>query len=154
VLPPPAPPPAARLVTGARRVLVVDDNIDAADTLATLLTTLGCEVATAFDGLQALQRADAFIPQIVLLDLGLPKMNGYDVCRALRQRYGNALGIVAMTGWGQDEDRRRSREAGFDLHLVKPVDPDVLVDALNAHAAGAGAGAGGRAAVGDVRAAG
>jgi PAS domain S-box-containing protein len=134
----PAPAGAEQRVDGVQRVLVVDDNIDAASTLAELLTVLGCTVDTAFDGPQALQRAEAFLPDVVLLDIGLPQMNGFEVCRRLRGRYGTALRIIAMTGWGQEEDRRRSREAGFDLHLVKPVDPAVLVDALNSAGGGPG----------------
>jgi CheY-like chemotaxis protein len=136
----PAPGGTEQRVDGAQRVLVVDDNLDAANTLAELLSMLGCTVDTAFDGPQALQRAEAFSPDVVLLDIGLPQMNGYEVCRRLRARYGTALRIVAMTGWGQDEDRRRSGEAGFDLHLVKPVDPAVLVDALNGSGGAGGAG--------------
>jgi CheY-like chemotaxis protein len=117
-----------------RLVELQGGSIDAASALAELLRMLGCIVDTAFDGPRALQRAEALAPDVVLLDIGLPQMNGYEVCQRLRARHGAALRIVAMTGWGQEEDRRRSREAGFHLHLVKPVDPAALVDALNAQA--------------------
>lgn len=91
----------------------------------------GNEVEMAHDGLEALQKAQAYQPEVVLLDIGLPKMNGYDACRAMRaQPWGKHALIVAVTGWGQDEDRRRSKEAGFDVHLVKPVDHTALVKLL------------------------
>jgi PAS domain S-box-containing protein len=107
-----------------RRVLVVDDNADAAESAALLLRMLGHEVKTAHDGPSALQAARAFRPEAVLLDIGLPGMSGYDVAKTLRAEPGNgALVLVVVTGYGQDEDRRRSAEAGFDRHLVKPVDP-------------------------------
>jgi PAS domain S-box-containing protein len=121
-----AAPPGPR-----RRVLVVDDHRDGALSLAMLLRLAGNEVAVAHDGLDALERAAEFGPELVLLDIGMPKLDGYEVCRALRARPGgSALRIVAMTGWGQEEDRRRSREAGFDAHLVKPVDPAALAIVL------------------------
>jgi CheY-like chemotaxis protein len=106
----------------AQRVLVVDDNLDSADSLAILLRFLGHEVRTAFDGLEAVNAALEFQPTIMLLDIGLPKLNGYEVARQVRaQPEGNRIKLIALTGWGQAEDMRRSREAGFDLHLVKPV---------------------------------
>jgi len=112
---------------GGRRVLVVDDNQDAADTLALLLELMGHESRTAHDGLAALDAAEAFRPQVVLLDIGLPKMNGYDVCRKLREQpWGREAFLVALTGWGQVEDQRKASEAGFDRHLVKPVEESVL----------------------------
>ncbi len=119
-----------------RRVLVVDDNRDAADSLALLLRLLGDEVRTAHDGPGALAAATAFAPEVVLLDLGLPGLDGYEVARRLRQQpqFARAL-VVAISGWGQDEDRRQSCAAGFDAHLVKPVDLDVL-QRLLAEAAG------------------
>jgi CheY-like chemotaxis protein len=105
------------------RVLVVDDNVDSADTLAAVLDLLGSEVRTAYDGEEALRIVDAFAPQVVLLDIGMPRMNGFDVCAALRKLpAARQLLIVAMTGWGQAEDRNRTRKAGFDAHFVKPVD--------------------------------
>jgi CheY-like chemotaxis protein len=118
-------PPAADTGAGAvrRRVLVVDDNRDAAATLAMMLSLMGHDTRTAHDGLQAVELAEAFVPDVLLLDLGLPKLNGYDACRRIREQpWGKGIFIVAVTGWGQEEDRNRSREAGFDHHLVKPVD--------------------------------
>lgn len=114
-----------------QRVLVVDDNQDAASTLGLLLELEGATVSVAFDSFAALQSAETFQPDNVVLDIGLPAMNGYEVCRMLRLRpWARALRIIALTGWGQDGDRQRSREAGFDAHLVKPVDIDTLVQAL------------------------
>jgi CheY-like chemotaxis protein/nitrogen-specific signal transduction histidine kinase len=111
----------------SRRVLVVDDSGDTAESAAVLLRMLGHQVETARDGHSALQAARAFRPEVVLLDIGLPGMSGYDVARALRAEAGDgALLLVAVTGYGQDEDRRRSAEAGFDGHLVKPVDPAAI----------------------------
>ena len=118
--------------TKGRRVLVVDDNADAATSLAMLLKMSGNVTETANDGMQAVQRTATYRPEIILLDIGLPRMSGYDVCRAIRQKpWGKDIMIVAMTGWGQDEDRRRSKEAGFNGHLVKPVEYYVLMKMLN-----------------------
>jgi CheY-like chemotaxis protein/nitrogen-specific signal transduction histidine kinase len=115
-------PAASKPTTTGRRMLVVDDNRDSAITLALLLKMTGNEVQTAHDGLEAVAAAAAFGPEVVLLDIGLPKMNGYDACRKIReQAQGRGIAMIALTGWGQDEDRRKSREAGFDGHLVKPV---------------------------------
>ncbi len=123
---------SGRLVeSSARRILVVDDNVDAADSLAVLLRLLGNDVRTAPDGPAALEAARAYRPDVVLLDLGLPRMSGYEVCRRLRAgHFANGPLVVALTGYGQDEDRRRTREAGFDHHLVKPVNPDELREVL------------------------
>ncbi|MGE5177527.1 MAG: ATP-binding protein [Bacteroidota bacterium] len=126
-----APPVAAGDAAAGRealaRVLVVDDNVDAADSLARLLAMDGYEVRVANGGIEALHEADAFRPDVMLLDIGLPMMNGYDVARRIRREpWGAAVRLVALTGWGQDEDRRRSKEAGFDDHVVKPVDPNSL----------------------------
>jgi CheY-like chemotaxis protein len=110
-----------------RRVLVVDDNQDAADSLVVLLRLLGQEVGTAYDGPTALARAGEFRPDLVFLDLGMPGMDGYEVARRLRrERQLTGVVLVALTGWGQEEDRRRSCEAGFDHHLVKPVEPNTV----------------------------
>jgi PAS domain S-box-containing protein len=110
-----------------RRVLVVDDTPDSVRTLAALLRADGNQVETAADGMEALEKAHAFKPDIVLLDLGLPKMNGYDVCRSIRQQpWGRGIFIVAVTGWGQSDDRSRTRAAGFNDHLVKPIDYEVV----------------------------
>ncbi|MGC8642341.1 MAG: hybrid sensor histidine kinase/response regulator, partial [Isosphaeraceae bacterium] len=106
-----------------RRILIVDDNADAVSSLRVVLTTKGYEVQTAHDGLQALELAADFRPHAVLLDIGLPKINGYDVARKIRdQPWGKSMLLVATTGWGQLDDRQRAHEAGFDHHLVKPVD--------------------------------
>jgi CheY-like chemotaxis protein len=94
---------------------------------ATLLAMTGHETHTAHDGLEAVDAAATFRPDVVLLDIGLPKLNGYDTARRIRQEpWGKDMMLVALTGWGQEEDRRKSKDAGFDHHLVKPVDPDLL----------------------------
>jgi CheY-like chemotaxis protein len=112
-------------------VLVADDNHDAATALTLQLQLAGHDVRTAYDGLEALTVADAFRPEIVLLDLGMPKLNGYETARHLRARpWGESVRIVALTGWGQPQDRARSAEAGFDVHLVKPVTDGDLFRAL------------------------
>ncbi len=114
-----------------RRVLIVDDNTDSAASLAMLLQVSGQETHTAHDGLEALKAAERLQPDVILLDLGLPKLNGYEVCRQLRQqRWGKRVVIVAVTGWGQDEDREKSMEAGFDAHMVKPPDYAALMRLL------------------------
>ena len=110
------------------RILVVDDNIDAAEMLATMLRIDGCEVQTAHDGPQAMLAIDRFRPDLVLLDIGMPGMNGYEVARAIRAHpLGSKMVLVAATGWGQEEDRKRAREAGFDDHITKPVDRSQLL---------------------------
>lgn len=121
----------AQPVASARRVLVVDDNEDAADSLAMLLTVRGDQVRIAYDGAEAVVAEQDFIPEVVLLDIGLPKISGYDVARRIRSTRGNGVLIIAITGWGQEEDRRRAREAGFDHHFTKPVDFDRLLDLLD-----------------------
>jgi PAS domain S-box-containing protein len=106
-----------------RRVLIVDDNRDAADALAMLLRQTGHETFVAYDGAAALAAAETHRPDIILLDIGLPGMSGHDVCRQVRQEpWGRDIRMIALTGWGQEEDRRKSADAGFDGHLVKPVD--------------------------------
>lgn len=113
--------------TPKRRVLVVDDNDDAAELLSVVVEMLGNEVRTAGDGQSALDAAEEFLPDVVLMDLGMPKMDGYEAARRMRQQpWGKSLTLVALTGWGQAEDRRRTREAGFDHHLVKPADANAL----------------------------
>jgi PAS domain S-box-containing protein len=110
-----------------RRILVVDDNRDGASSLAMLLTVMGHETRIAHDGLEGVELAEAYRPDLIVLDIGLPKLNGLDACRRIRERpWAKNVVIAAATGWGQDEDRRRSEEAGFDHHLVKPVDAAVL----------------------------
>jgi CheY-like chemotaxis protein len=108
------------------RILVVDDNRDSADSMAIFLEIKGHEVRTAHDGLTAVEEAEAFQPGVVILDIGLPKLNGYEAAQRIRGRRGDNVLLIALTGWGQEEDRRRSREAGFDHHLTKPVSLDKL----------------------------
>jgi CheY-like chemotaxis protein len=110
-----------------RRVLVVDDNLAAAEMLGIILERLGNEVRTAGDGEEALRVAEAFLPEIVLMDLGMPKMDGYTAARHIRSRpWGRSMVLVALTGWGQEEDKRRSEENGFNRHLVKPTGREEL----------------------------
>ena len=137
---PSAPAPAPEAAEGsakpmlAKRVLVVDDNIDAATTLQLLLKSLGHETCVAYDGQHALRMAAEFRPDTVLLDIGMPGLDGYEVARRLRAlKRERPLRIVAITGWGQEADRIRSREAGFDVHLVKPVDPSLLTSVLGSN---------------------
>ena len=120
--------PAQAPASGNRRkVLVVDDNRDSAMSLALLLELDGHEVRRAYDGLEALEIADDFRPEVTLLDIGMPRLDGYGAARELRQRdWAKDTLLVALTGWGQQEDKRMAREAGFDHHMVKPVDPDAL----------------------------
>jgi CheY-like chemotaxis protein len=110
----------------------VDDNRGSARTLARLLEIIGHEAHTAHDGGEAVAAAEADRPEVILLDIGLPVMNGYEVARTIRrQPWGTDIVIVALTGWGQMEDRKRSKEAGIDHHLVKPVEPQALIDLLS-----------------------
>ena len=120
--------PVRTVLTANRlKILVVDDNRDAAETLSMLLELKGHAVRRAYDGENALQVAEGFRPEMVLLDLGMPKMNGYEACRRIRdQEWGAHMTLIAVTGWGQEDDRRKSSAAGFDGHLVKPVDPETL----------------------------
>lgn len=111
----------------SRRVLVVDDNQDSAETIAMLIELWGHQARIVHNGPAALAEAPEWRPQVVLLDIGLPGIDGYEVARRLRQEPAMAgVMLVAMTGYGQERDRRMSSEAGFDHHLVKPVDPEVL----------------------------
>ena len=110
-------------VTSICKILVADDNKDSAKTLAIILSFMGHDVQTANDGLEAVQLAESTCPDVILLDIGMPKLNGYEACRKIREKpWGKSTVIIALTGWGQDEDRRLSQEAGFTHHLVKPVD--------------------------------
>ncbi len=130
----PSPPRAAEAVSVPRRILVVDDNIDGAESLALMLRVLGHNVVLAHDGAEALRVAEAYRPDVVILDIGLPGMNGYDVARHLRERPATAQALlVAVTGYGQDEDRRRSEQAGFDEHLTKPVSAESLLGTIARH---------------------
>lgn len=123
-----APKPKLKQPQGpGRRILVVDDNRDAAVSLALMLKIMGHETQTAHDGLEAIDVAQKFLPELMLLDIGMPKLNGYDTARHIRtQPWGATIRIIALTGWGQEEDKRKSFEAGFDVHLVKPIDIAVL----------------------------
>jgi CheY-like chemotaxis protein/two-component sensor histidine kinase len=122
---------AQPIPTSRQRILVVDDNRDAAETLAELLELAGNDLRTAHDGLEAVEVAGAFRPDVVLLDIGLPKLSGYEVAQKIREQpWGQDMVLVALTGWGEEEDRRRAREAGFDEHVIKPVEPDSLLRLL------------------------
>lgn len=110
-----------------RRILVVDDYADGADSLAEMLRIMGNETRTAHDGVEAVAVAGAFRPDVILMDIGMPKLNGYEACRRIRgEPWGRCVVIAAQTGWGQEDDKRKSQEAGFDFHMVKPVDPAAL----------------------------
>jgi len=129
---PAASPAPAREPSAARRILVVDDNHDAAESLAMLLNITGNKTSTAHDGADAFEAAARQRPDVVLLDIGLPTLNGYEVCRRIRDEpWGKEMVLIALTGWGQDEDRRKSHEAGFDGHLVKPVNYPALMALLD-----------------------
>ncbi len=126
-----APPAAESNSIVRRRVLVVDDNRDSALSLSMLLEMFGHEVQTGHDGVEAVEKAGAFQPDLILLDIGLPKLNGYDACRTIREQpWGRDIQLVALTGWGQEDDRCKSRDAGFDAHLVKPLDHAELLKLL------------------------
>src|SRR5262245_51081381 len=113
------------------RILIVDDNRDSADCLGMLLRIMGNDIRTAYDGQRGVDLAGEFRPDVVLLDIGLPKLDGYQACQRIReQAWGQAMVLIAVTGWGQEKDRRRSHEAGFDHHMVKPVDPHALMKLL------------------------
>ena len=116
----------------ARRIVIVDDNRDSADSLAMLLEITGNQTFMAHDGVEAIEMIEKERPDVVLLDIGLPRLNGHEVCRHIRQQpWGKDIVVIALTGWGQEDDRRRSQEAGFNGHLVKPVDYDKLLELLS-----------------------
>src|SRR5687768_9354260 len=118
------------------RILVVDDNHDSALSLAMMLSIMGHETRTAHDGESAVETAETFLPEVVLLDIGLPKLNGYEVAQRIREKsWGASMYLIAVTGWGQDEDRQRSSEVGLNLHMVKPVEPSALEKLLASLAA-------------------
>ncbi len=119
----------------SRQVLIVDDNVSSAETLAILIGLSGHEAHVAHSGFAALEAAETFHPDVVLLDIGLPGMDGYEVARSLRQNQAHrSTLIVAVTGYGQEDDLRKSKEAGFDHHLVKPLDFPRLEVLLDQHA--------------------
>jgi CheY-like chemotaxis protein len=114
------------------RILVADDLADSADSLALILRAVGHEVHTVYDGVEALKEAARFLPDAVLLDLGMPRMDGIDVCKCIRaQPWGRTMLIVAQTGWGRDADIRRTHEAGFDMHITKPINFEELLSKLH-----------------------
>jgi signal transduction histidine kinase/ActR/RegA family two-component response regulator len=119
------------VTVSARRILVVDDNTDAAQSLAMLLAVCGHDTHVVHDGIAALDAAERLRPDVILLDIGLPRLNGFEVCRRIRQQpWGKDVVVIALTGWGQEVDRRRSHESGFDHHIVKPVEHETLVKLL------------------------
>jgi CheY-like chemotaxis protein len=111
-------------------VLVVDDNIDAAESIAVYLRLEGHEVRTVTDGMQAIAIAQVFAPQVAVLDIGLPGMSGYELARRLKAQAGSPAVLIALTGYGQKEDRTRSDAAGFQYHFVKPADPRTIQAAI------------------------
>ncbi len=116
-----------------RRVLVVDDNRDGAESLALMLRFIHNEVRVARDGVEALEQAERFRPEVILMDVGMPRLNGLDATRQIREKpWGKGIAIIALTGWGQENDRERSREAGCDGHMVKPVELQELERVLTA----------------------
>jgi CheY-like chemotaxis protein len=120
------PPEPAKL-----RILVADDNPDSAASLSLLLSILGYETRATHDGMEAFEAATEFRPDVALLDIGMPRLNGFDLARRLRgETWGRNIVLIAVTGWGQTEDRQKTLEAGFDHHLVKPVDPTALTKLL------------------------
>jgi signal transduction histidine kinase/CheY-like chemotaxis protein len=121
---------AGALPSPGLRILVADDNKDAADSLQRILSLYGYDVRVTYDGRAALQLGDTFDPEIAILDIGMPGATGYEVARAMRERRSGAVTLVALTGWGQEADRQRATDAGFDYHLTKPVDPSLLNDLL------------------------
>jgi CheY-like chemotaxis protein len=137
------PVAAAKKGPASRRVLVADDNRDSAVSMARMLRLLGNEVITAHDGIEAVERAGEFRPDVILMDVGMPRLNGHEATRRIREQpWGRPIKIVALTGWGQEADRNRSREAGCDSHMTKPVDPGTLklwFEELARHDAPAGA---------------
>ena len=134
----PAKPPVEHVATQSSpcRILVADDSPDTAEMMRIMLGLSGHDVRIAGDGVEAVAIAESFEPQIAILDIGMPRMDGYAAARRIRELLGDRVTLVALTGWGQDEDRSRSHEAGFDYHLTKPPDPDVLDKLI--HECGAG----------------
>jgi CheY-like chemotaxis protein len=128
---PPAAPTTVAARGPARRILVADDNVDSASSLALLLRLQGHQVDVVHDGIEALQRLEALRPEFALVDIGMPNINGYEVARRIRAAaWGASIRLIALTGWGQEQDRREALDCGFDHHLVKPVDPDLLMRKL------------------------
>jgi CheY-like chemotaxis protein len=131
MLPEPTPGLSQPVHPATLRILIVDDNRDAVESLAVLLALKGYETKLAHDGFEAIEQAGSYRPDVILLDIGLPRMSGYDVCRTIRaQPWGKAVVVIALTGWGQDDDLRRTADAGFTGHLVKPVNYEDLLKLL------------------------
>jgi CheY-like chemotaxis protein len=125
------PLPSGNQQIGQCRVLVVDDYADSADTLSMMLRLKGNEVQTCYNGMDGVTAGETFQPNVIILDIGMPGLNGYDTCKLIRQQsWGKSVTIYALTGYGQADDRLKSREAGFDAHLLKPVDLEELIDLL------------------------
>jgi CheY-like chemotaxis protein len=121
------PAPSVKPAPHRFRILVVDDNHDSALSLAMMLSIMGHETRTAHDGESAVSTAESFLPDVILLDIGLPKLNGYEVASRIRENtWGQSMFLIAVTGWGQEEDRQRSSEVGLNVHMVKPVEPAAL----------------------------
>jgi CheY-like chemotaxis protein len=119
--------PSVKTTPERFRILVVDDNHDSALSLAMMLSIMGHETRTAHDGESAVATAESFLPEVILLDIGLPKLNGYEVAQRIRESaWGQSMFLIAVTGWGQEEDRQRSSEVGLNVHMVKPVEPAAL----------------------------
>jgi CheY-like chemotaxis protein/two-component sensor histidine kinase len=129
--PAPAAPAAEPVAPRGLRVMIADDNRDAADSLCRILALYGYEARAAYDGASAIELCESFQPHVAVLDIGMPVRNGYDVARHLRTRRGRDLRLIALTGWGGDGDVQRAREAGFDGHLTKPVDPGTLNEMIS-----------------------
>ncbi len=124
---------SARPAPSPRRILVVDDSRDGAESLGMMLELAGHDVSLAFDGIEAIEKAEQFRPEVILMDVGMPRLNGLDATRRIRQEaWGQSATIIALTGWGQECDREQSREAGCNGHLVKPVAFDELNRLLDA----------------------
>jgi len=118
-------------ISKGRRVLVVDDNVGAARLLSIFVKALGHEVQTASNGQEAVERGRVFEPEIVIMDIGMPVMDGYQAARMIRsEAWGKGITLIALTGWGQDDDKQKAWDAGFDRHLVKPVEPDTILAEL------------------------
>ena len=128
----PQQPKPPMTVPEKRRILVVDDNHDSADSLAALLSLGGHETHTANDGEHAISEAAKLRPDVILLDIGMPGMDGYQTCRKIRSALGQEVVIVAVTGWGQEQDKDEAYRAGFNAHLTKPADPAALEHLLAA----------------------
>ncbi len=120
-----------KVAAGPCKVLIVEDSEDTATSMRTILLMMGHDVRIAHDGIQAVEAAGSYLPDVVLLDLSLPKLSGYEVARQIRQQmWGKNMKLVALTGWGQEEDKRRSQQAGFDQHVTKPLEPAALEELL------------------------